>query len=174
MINQPIQKKNYSTGSNDKQGLVNFYVNFLKTNNCKGLFTILNKFSRIDALLQSGDTSICVEYKNRPFSISKYSNGAMLEREKHISLVTSSKLFDAPAVYIVEYDDAIVIYDIQHSEYQYTWQTMPCPSELHGGYIVDKQVTILPFATASIIVAKRTWTRASVDQLNRYFELKAI
>lgn len=165
---EPIVKKVHTHKQDDKTGLYQLYQYWLKDNNGRQLLTILSKFSRVDAVLQSGDTTVLIEYKKRSCSIAKYRDGFILEREKFESMRKASELFESPAIYITDYTDATVIHQIK-DEYNYIWSKQLLPSDQHKNIMVEKEVTIIPFEQADFIIGKKTWERAPIWKLYKYF-----
>lgn len=166
---EAIEKKTYKQIVDDKSGLRALYQYWLKDNGGRSLFTFLNRYARIDGLLQSGSSTVNIEYKKRTFSVSKYRDGFMLEREKFENLKKASALHDCPSVYICDFTDAFVIHHIQNEE-NYIWQRMMLPSDQHKNILVEKEITIIPFANCDFIVGKKTWQRSSLHQLETYFK----
>jgi hypothetical protein len=158
--------------STETKDLTNIYERFFKHNGCTSLLTILNKFSRIDGVLQSGDTTIVLEYKHRTGSVSDFQS-CILEKKKWLCLRDTSILFgNAPAFYVVEYDELILIYQIDFAK-PIKAEQLPAPASTVGDKsTVTKYVFFLKYEDADIVISKKTWEKATRDQLMRYLEMK--
>jgi len=152
------------------------YNNYLIFNNCTNLFEITNKHSRIDYILQSGQTQIAVEFKQRNYSTFDFTERtALIEFSKFKALKQSSKLLDAPAFYIQHWFDAVLIFDITNT----TEDSINWIDEMHdrnntNSDQVNKSVGYIPFTGASYIISTHDWLRKSKQSLTNYLNTKQI
>ena len=65
-------------------GLSKIYHEHFSKNNCQRFLNLFNRFSIADAILQSGNTSILIEFKRRTGSLSAYPT-VILEKLKYDS-----------------------------------------------------------------------------------------
>src|SRR5688572_26184569 len=91
--------------------LLLLFKNYLKKQKCTEYYILsAHTNSRFDVLFKSGETSIVGEYKYRSNNIEDYFN-RMMERKKYDALTLAAKLVGGKAMYIVESDNMILIYD---------------------------------------------------------------
>lgn len=178
MNKKPIAKKHFAI--TEPTGFKAIYDNYLKHNGCTGLIEIQNFFSRIDALVNSGSSTITgtvprtciVEYKNRFESITKWWNeSVILEKMKYDEMVNLSfKLGAAPALYVMEHNECVLIYDLRQDSQYYLWYTKMCPVEngSRSQVYIPKEVTFLPYSTADFIISKKDWKRKTKEDLTYY------
>jgi len=166
-----ITKKTYHTFDlQSKVALNNLYVQYFSKNDCSSLLNLLNRFSVADGILQSGGTSVILEYKSRELSVSQYDT-TLLEKLKYDKMKEASKLFDAPALYIVEFDECVLVYQLDFKQEQEV-DYLDAPATRGSGYAIKKAVYHLPILTADIIISKKTYERATSNQLKRFIEGK--
>lgn len=173
-----IKKKYYEFDNpitdltDEKQRLQFLFKCFFQQRNCNSLFNIINKYSAVDAILTSGDTNILIEFKNRfDKSIADFES-VIIEFDKFIRIKDAAKLFDCSnAFYIMEFNDAIIIYDIDFVN-GYKWEDNIMPSSYYNGRPITKLIAYVPYQKASYIIGKRTMQQATVEQLLRYIQLK--
>lgn len=152
--------------------LDSIYHNYFHQNNCKQLFNILNKHSRIDGVLTSGSSNIIIEYKRRYCTSYEYYT-AIIERKKHKALIECKVLFDAPAAfYICEYSDGIICIWLIDSNTHVNWENQICQKEDGSSDKEEKETGYLLFDDADIIISKKTWNRIPFPVLQDYFRSK--
>lgn len=164
-----VKKKEYSVHDlKTVNSLKNIYEKFFSKNNCQSLLSLLNRFSVADAILNSGGTSIIVEYKNRNLFVYEFET-TILEVEKYQSLKKSSQLFAAPCFYIVEFTDAVLVYQLDFDK-EPVLDYISLPVTNKSGERIMKPVIHLSIEGGDYIIGKRTWARASKQQLLKYVE----
>jgi hypothetical protein len=151
------------------------YNNYLIFNNCTNLFEITNKHSRIDYILQSGETQIAIEFKQRNYSTFDFTERtALIEFSKFKALKQSSKLLDAPAFYIQQWFDAVLIFDLTNmGEDSIHWiEEQHNKNNDEGAASINKAVGYLPYTGASYIISTHDWLRKSKQALTNYLNEK--
>jgi hypothetical protein len=170
MNKQPITKKNYRL---EPTALDRIYKLFLEPNNCNSLHIVRAPYSRVDAIMNSGGTSVVIEYKERNQPMTYYWNeSAILERSKYDAIVNIAVGLNAHAFYLMEFNDAVLIYVLNQDNKAYQWEMKNCPVENGNNRNVytDKEVTYLPFNSADFIVSKKDWKRKTKEDLAYYLK----
>jgi len=154
------------------KGLDLIYEQFFKKNECSQLIHFDKKYSRIDAIIQSASTAVIIEYKNRGLtSIADFYTG-IIENQKFQSLKECSQLLgNCPAWFICDYSDAVCCWQLDFTK-DYRADHLPAQVSDGSSTKVLKPIYYLEYSEAAIVVGKKTWQRADVNQLNKYLELK--
>ncbi|MBS1949863.1 MAG: hypothetical protein OJF59_002505 [Cytophagales bacterium] len=176
-MNQPIEKKDYSAGlrrPTKKKEFELLWERYFKWNRCSTYYPIKNRFSRCDYFLTSGlttgDCSLVIEYKNREtVGVADYPT-CFIEREKLERNLLLTEIVDSHFMYVVDYKDAVVCWKIE-ADHNLKADTVMCPVENGSVELVAKPLYHLQFKDAELVIAKKKYSRASVDQLLRYIKL---
>ncbi len=158
--------------TNEAQNLNTIYNQFFSKQSCEQLMIMFNQFSLCDAVMVSGGTegksNILIEYKNRGCSISKYDD-ALIEVSKINRLQGLMKDMDAPAFFISEFQEVVLVFGI-HRDKVYESTPVPCPTTSHFAHngLVMKHCTFFQYYEADFIISKRTWTAGRYEQLMDY------
>lgn len=166
-----IEKKQYTAFDLQSiTGLQEIYNQYFSKNNCTQLLNLLNKYSVADGILTSGNTSIVLEYKRRSMSVTQYDT-VLIEKIKYDNLREASRLFNAPAFYVCDYDEAVLIFQLDFTtEGELDYIDMPVNRQNH--YLIRKPVYHLPTMKADIIIGKKEWKRATRDELALHIKRK--
>lgn len=143
-----------------------FYHRYLQFNNCTAYYKIENEYSYCDYLLSSGNSTVVVEHKNKYSSIKDYFN-SFIEKQKYDHLKGLSQLLKAPVQFINEYNDAIVIWQIDFNKI-YKSDTLPCQREQGSSNKVLKDIFYLEYKDADFVIGKKKMKRATKDELEFY------
>src|SRR5258706_15724195 len=172
MIEQTTkQKQTYTIYDVDSiKGLKKIYIEFFAKNKCQNLLNLLNRFSVADAIINSGGTSILIEYKKRTIAVYTYDD-VILEKAKYDNLKKTSLLFNCPVFYIMDFLDAVLVYQLDFTS-EAEPDLLECPASNGSNIRYKKAVYHLKLNDASIIIGKRTWTKATTEQLSKYITLK--
>jgi hypothetical protein len=152
-------------------GLDRVYQNYLSKNKCWDYHRIRATYSRIDGIVNSASTTTIIEYKERTQPMFFYWNeSAILERSKYDALANLAFSLNAQILYIMEFQESVLIYNLNQDYLAYQWESKDCPIESgeNSKVFIQKAVTYLPFYTADFIVSKKDWQRKSKEQLTYY------
>lgn len=162
----PTPKKDYTVPLSGMELLHDKYLKYVK---CWNLFKIQNKYSVFDYLINSGNSTIVIEVKERYKSVALYDT-AILELEKFKNLMKTKELLHSKAaLYIMQFTDAILIFDLNIDENFYEWSLVPMQKSEEDKTLVLKPCTFLPYSSATII-GKKEFQRATIDQLQEYIK----
>lgn len=152
----------------EAKAILEFYECFLKDEKCKGLHIIQNHGSEIDFFFKSGSTTCIAELKIRNKNVTEY-NDCLIEVDKFNSLKTVSKTMNAPAFYMCEYNDGVILFYHLDFTKQYDEKSisMRKTTEYYNNEIVMKRCYLLSYNEA-IIVSKKTWKMTDAQTLQNY------
>lgn len=155
----------------ETEGLEKIFNSFFANKDCKNLYPLVGKYSRIDYLMVSADTQIVLEYKNRFNTVYDY-HSIIVQRDKFENLVHACKLLNARGLYIMEYLDCILIFELKNPD-NYKWEQRDMPFE-HKGNMIKKYVAYLPYEDAAYIIGKKDGIlkEATKEQFYQYLKIK--
>lgn len=170
-----IKKKHYSaTRPEPKAEFELLFDRYFKFHNCKTYYPIKNKHSRCDFFLTTGvttgDCSLVIEYKNRSksenLSVATF-NTSIIEADKLTTNLTLANLIDSLFLYIVEYKEAICCWLIKE-DHNLPKGKLLCPLSEGSTEFVLKDVHHLNFKDCELVISKKNYQRATVEQLMKF------
>ena len=159
------------------------YDNFFSKKKVKMLMTLYNQYAAADCVLLSGTTdgvkkNVFVEVKDRTnekeTSVAKHKN-SMIERKKIEDLRTVHFKMNAPIMYLVVYDEAIVCWFINFDTYdaEFKWDKRMLQKKTYTDMGEElKDVTYLEYKDAAFIISRKNYELATITQLNKFIELR--
>ena len=124
--------------------------------------------------MKSASTQVVIEFKNRNYFLSDfYDQKILIEKQKFKNLKNGQYLLDAPALYIVEFYDGVLIFDLSSkNKDQIEWSNEEHDKNNCEKIKKEKVVGYLHYASADFIISKRDWRRKSYKKLNEYLNEK--
>lgn len=142
--------------------LSEIYKQVLQDRNCSRFRVVISTNSRIDAMITSATTTtrkeLIIEYKRRYSKIRRFRD-TFITLDKFEAMKTLAHYLDATALFIVQFDDATLIYQLDFNnpnKYEVRQQFLPNTQDPNRDQFHDyKDVIVLQYADALFHVFQR-------------------
>jgi len=132
---------------------------------------MFNRYSKVDGIFFSGCTDCVFEFKMRNNHIFEYDSTTFIEREKYISLLDAASIIDGKALYIVDYPECVLVYDVTAIR-NISFRNLNLPNSTLRGRTkpVPKSIADLSLYDADFVISKTStgYIRRSAEALKQF------